>query len=147
MADKRTRYRIPKGVKKEAMDGRDLRQMHGYGGGKVTKMINRKLRMQKDVGYDTAFKIDTYYRRHEKVDPPAKGFGDRRNPSKGYVMWKQMGGDKFTSERMNELVGGGYGDMINGNSNVPVTVDGQSADFLKKDYRGLMKAIDKKTNK
>ena len=61
--------------------------------------------------------------------------------------WKQMGGDKFTSERMNELVGGGYGDMINGNSNVPVTVDGQSADFLKKDYRGLMKAIDKKQGK
>ena len=72
MADKRTRYRIPKGVKKEAMDGRDLRQMHGYGGGKVTKMINRKLRMQKDVGYDTAVKIDTYYRRHEKVDRQPK---------------------------------------------------------------------------
>ena len=93
MADKRTRYKIPKGVKKEAMDGRDLRQMHGYGGGKVTKTINRKLRMQKDIGYDTAVKVDTYFRRHEKVDPPAKGFGDRRNPSKGYVMWKQMGGD------------------------------------------------------
>ena len=46
MADKRTRYTIPKGVKKEAMDGRDLRRMHGYGGGKGTKMINRKLRMQ-----------------------------------------------------------------------------------------------------
>ena len=34
--------------------------------------------------------------------------------------------------------------MMNGNSNAPVTVDGQSADFLQKDYRGLMKAIDKK---
>ena len=93
MADKRTRYRIPKGVKKEAMDGSDLRQMHGYGGGKVTKMINRKLRMQKDVGYDTAVKIATYYRRHEKVDPPAKNFGNRLNPSKGYIMWKLMGGN------------------------------------------------------
>ena len=93
MADKRTRYKIPKGVKKEAMDGRDLRQMHGYGGGKVTKTINRKLRMQKDVGYDTAVKIDTYYRRHEKVDPPAENFGNKKNPSKGYIMWKMMGGD------------------------------------------------------
>ena len=37
MADKRTRYKIPKGVKKEAMMV-DLRRMHGYGGGKVTKM-------------------------------------------------------------------------------------------------------------
>ena len=93
MADKRTRYKVPIGVKQEALDGRHLRTVHGYGGGKVTKAINRKLRMQKDVGYDTAVKIDTYYRRHEKVDPPAKNFGDRLNPSKGYIMWKLMGGD------------------------------------------------------
>ena len=93
MVDKRTRYKVPISVKKEALDGRHLRTVHGYGGGKVTKAINRKLRMQKDVGYDTAVKIDTYYRRHEKVDPPAKNFGDRLNPSKGYIMWKLMGGD------------------------------------------------------
>ena len=93
MGDKRTRYKVPVSVKKEALDGRELRTVHGYGGGKVTKAINYKLRMQKDVGYDTAVKIDTYYRRHEKVDPPAKNFGDRLNPSKGYVMWKLMGGN------------------------------------------------------
>ena len=93
MGDKRDRYRIPRGVKKEALQGRDLRAMHGYGGGKVTKAINRKLRYQKDVGYKTAVKIDTYYRRHEKVDPPAKNFGDKKNPSKGYIMWKMMGGN------------------------------------------------------
>ena len=62
MGDKRDRYKIPRGVKKEALQGRDLRAMHGYGGGKVTKSINRKLRYQKDVGYKTAVKIDTYYR-------------------------------------------------------------------------------------
>ena len=93
MGDKRDRYRIPRGVKKEALQGRDLRAMHGYGGGKVTKAINRKLRYQKDVGYKTAVKIDTYYRRHEKVDPPAENFGDKKNPSKGYIMWKMMGGN------------------------------------------------------
>ena len=93
MADRRTRYKIPRGVKKEALDGRELRTVHGYGGGKVTKAINYKLRMQKDVGYDTAVKIDTYFRRHEKVDPPAKNFGNRLNPSKGYIMWKLMGGN------------------------------------------------------
>jgi len=93
MGDKRTRYKIPRGVKKEALDGRELRTVHGYGGGKITKAINYKLRMQKDVGYDTAVKIDTYFRRHEKVDPPAKNFGNRLNPSKGYVMWKLMGGN------------------------------------------------------
>jgi len=97
VADKRDRYRIPRGVKKEALQGRDLRAMHGYGGGKVTKAINRKLRFQKDVGYKTAVKIDTYYRRHEKVDPPAKNFADKKNPSKGYIMWKMMGGNSGQS--------------------------------------------------
>jgi len=97
MGDKRDRYKIPRGVKKEALQGRDLRAMHGYGGGKVTKAINRKLRYQKDVGYNTAVKIDTYYRRHEKVDPPAKNFGDKKNPSKGYIMWKMMGGNSGQS--------------------------------------------------
>ena len=97
MADKRDRYRIPRGVKKEALQGRDLRSMHGYGGGKVTKRINRKLRYQKDVGYKTAVSIDTYYRRHEKVDPPAENFADKKNPSKGYIMWKMMGGNSGQS--------------------------------------------------
>ena len=41
MADKRTRYKVPIGVKKEALDGRHLRTVHGYGGGKVTNAINR----------------------------------------------------------------------------------------------------------
>jgi hypothetical protein len=71
--------------------------MHGYGGGKVTKRINRKLRYQKDVGYKTAVSIDTYYRRHEKVDPPAKNFANQKNPSKGYIMWKMMGGNSGQS--------------------------------------------------
>jgi len=93
MGDKRDRYRIPRGVKKEALQGRDLRAMHGYGGGKVTKRINKKLRYQKDIGYKTAVSIDTYYRRHEKVDPPAENFNNKKNPSKGLIMWKMMGGN------------------------------------------------------
>ena len=93
MADKKTRYKIPNGVKDEAKQGRDLRTMHGYGGGKVTKSINYKLRMQKDVGYKTAVSIDTYYRRHEKVDPKGENFDNRKRPSKGYIMWKMMGGN------------------------------------------------------
>ena len=97
MGDKRDRYKIPRGVKKEALQGRDLRSMHGYGGCKVTKRINRKLRYQKDVGYKTAVSIDTYYRRHEKVDPPAKNFANQKNPSKGYIMWKMMGGNSGQS--------------------------------------------------
>ena len=93
MADKKTRYNIPGGVKEEAKKGRTLRTMHGYGGGKVTKAINYRLRVQKDVGYGTAVKIDTYYRRHEDVDPKGENFDNRKQPSKGLIMWKMMGGN------------------------------------------------------
>ena len=61
--------------------------------------------------------------------------------------WKTLGGGEFTSGRMNELVGRQYGDMVNKNPNIPVSVDGQTPDFLKKDYRAVMKAIDKKQGK
>tara|TARA_R110000823_G_C15917037_1_gene498330 strand:- start:1354 stop:1725 length:372 start_codon:yes stop_codon:yes gene_type:complete len=61
--------------------------------------------------------------------------------------WKTLGGREFTSDRMNELVGKQYGDMVNKNPNIPVSVEGQTPDFLKKDYRAVMKAIDKKQGK
>ena len=53
--------------------------------------------------------------------------------------WKTMGDGKFDSSRMNELVGKQYGDMMNSNSNTDVIVDGQTADFLKKDYSAVVK--------
>ena len=60
--------------------------------------------------------------------------------------WKTLGGSEFTSDRMNELVGGNYGDMMN-NQSPTISVNGQTPDFLKKDYRELMKAVDKKQGK
>ena len=58
--------------------------------------------------------------------------------------WKTLGGGKFDSSRMNELVGRQYGDMMNNNPNTPVTVDGQTADFLQKDYREVLKKAEEK---
>ena len=61
--------------------------------------------------------------------------------------WETMGGTTYTSERMGELVGNSYKDLMNGeggNSTSGVAVDGQTPDFLKKDYRELMKVVDKK---
>ena len=60
--------------------------------------------------------------------------------------WETMGGTTYTSERMSELVGGDYKNLMNDseNTNSGVVVDGQTPDFLKRDYSGLMKAIDKK---
>jgi len=61
--------------------------------------------------------------------------------------WETLGGTQYTSERMGEIVGGAYGDMTDSNTDMPVTVEGQSPDFLKKDYRAVMRAIDKKQGK
>ena len=58
--------------------------------------------------------------------------------------WKTMGGGKFDSSRMNELVGGNYGDMMN-NQSPTISVDGQTPDFLKKDYREVLKKSEEKS--
>jgi len=60
--------------------------------------------------------------------------------------WETMGGTQYTSERMSELVGGDYKKLMgdSGNTTPGVVVDGQTPDFLKKDYSGLMNALDKK---
>ena len=51
--------------------------------------------------------------------------------------WKTMGGSKFTSDRMNELVGGQYGDMM---SETPQQVPSNDpmSQFLNKDYREVL---------
>lgn len=58
--------------------------------------------------------------------------------------WKTLGGETFDSSKMNDMMSGQYGDLMNNNPNTPITVDGKTADFLTKDYSKLMKAIDKK---
>ena len=60
--------------------------------------------------------------------------------------WETMGETKYTSDRMGEIMGNSYKDLMNGNQpqNGGVSVDGQQPDFLQKDYRKLMKAVDKK---
>ena len=55
--------------------------------------------------------------------------------------WETMGGTTYTSERMGELIG------TEQPKNGGVVVDGQTPDFLKKDYRELMNAVDKKQGK
>ena len=69
--------------------------------------------------------------------------------------WKQMGGTQYTTERMNEVIGNSYGDMMKDtsepNTNIAaemgVNPNSPGMDFLKKDYRDVMKAIDKKQGK
>ena len=71
--------------------------------------------------------------------------------------WETMGGTEYTSDRMGELVGGSYADMMNGqqqpNIDSRIVEMGANPDSIpkevkdnifNKDYRELMKAVDNK---
>ena len=57
--------------------------------------------------------------------------------------WKTMGGGEFTSDRMNELVGRQYGDMINSTPQQVPSSD-PMAQFLNNDYREVLKRTEEK---
>ena len=60
--------------------------------------------------------------------------------------WKTMGGEQYTSDRMNEVVGKNYGDMMNGTQ--PVPSSDPMSQFLNKDYSQVLeKSIEKSKNK
>ena len=60
--------------------------------------------------------------------------------------WKTLGGGEFTSNRMNELVGRQYGDMMNGTQ--PVPSSDPMSQFLNKNYSEVLeKSIEKSKNK
>ena len=100
----------------------------------------------------------------KKPQPPKKQ-SYTKNPVLNEVLnetqtdeWETMGGTQFTSDRMGELIGGSYADMMNGKPQQP-NVDARVAEMganpnsvpkevkdniFNKDYRKLMKAVDKK---
>ena len=60
--------------------------------------------------------------------------------------WKTLGGGEFTSDRMNELVGRQYGDMMNQQPQVVPSSDPMSQ-FLNKDYSEVLEKSIEKSNK
>ena len=61
--------------------------------------------------------------------------------------WKTMGGETYDSSKVNEVMSSQYGDLMNSDSN-EISVNGQTPDFLKKDYRQvLQKSIEKTEQK
>ena len=59
--------------------------------------------------------------------------------------WKTLGGSEFTSDRMNELVGGQYGDMMNKNTPQQVVPSSDPmSQFVNKDYREVLKRTEEK---
>ena len=60
--------------------------------------------------------------------------------------WKTLGGGEFTSDRMNELVGRQYGDMMNTTPQQVPSSDPMSQ-FLNKDYSEVLEKSIEKSNK
>ena len=61
--------------------------------------------------------------------------------------WKTLGGGEFTTERMNDIVGKNYGDMMNTTPQQVPSSDPMSQ-FLNKDYSEVLKkSIEKSKNK
>ncbi len=57
--------------------------------------------------------------------------------------WKTMGDGQYTSDRMNEVIGKNYGDMMNGTQQVPSS--DPMAQFLNKDYSEVLKKSEEKS--
>tara|TARA_A100001391_G_scaffold118312_2_gene80242 strand:- start:1209 stop:1598 length:390 start_codon:yes stop_codon:yes gene_type:complete len=57
--------------------------------------------------------------------------------------WKTMGGGEYTSNRMNEIVGRNYGDMMNQQPQVVPSSDPMSQ-FLNKNYREVLDKAEQK---
>ena len=60
--------------------------------------------------------------------------------------WKTLGGGEFTSNRMNELVGRQYGDMMNTSPQQVPSSDPMSQ-FLNKDYSQVLEKSIEKSNR
>ena len=58
--------------------------------------------------------------------------------------WKTLGGSEFTSDRMNELVGGQYGDMMKNTPQQVVPSSDPMSQFVNKDYREVLKRTEEK---
>ena len=59
--------------------------------------------------------------------------------------WETMGGTKYTSERMSELVGKSYSDMMNDKPVQNINPNDPVAEFVNKDYREVLKKAEQKT--
>ena len=97
----------------------------------------------------------------ENVKPVSKNYSknsvlnDVLNETAQGEDWKTMGGKTFTSDNMSDILKSSYGKMMSDdsdNSNGTLAAEmgvnpNDAPNFLKKDYRKLMSAVDKKQGK
>ena len=102
--------------------------------------------------FDTEFVALKYYSKNKVLNDVLNetamvGKGDE---------WETLGGSTYTADRMNEVVGSSYADMMNGDKKPdadtvvksmggdPNVVGDTLKNALTRDYSDLMKAMDKK---
>jgi hypothetical protein len=131
-------------------------------GGHMKKKTNIKTIIRKIVREEVAMAIDEVITELKQPTQrvsqpkPRKKIVEKKHYTENSVLndvlnetaqdggWKTLGGGEFTTDKMNDIIGRQYGDMMNNNPNTPVTVDGQTADFLQKDYRAVLKKAEEK---
>ena len=82
----------PQGVRDNAQRGLDLRSEFGRGGTAVGIARARDLARGAAISYDTIKRMNSFFARHE-VDKKGENWGNRSNPSNGYIAWLLWGGD------------------------------------------------------
>lgn len=83
----------PESVAKAASLGLRLRQEHHRGGTQIGVARARDLSNRRRLSEDTIRRMASYFARHA-VDRSAKGFGDKDDPSAGWIAWLLWGGDE-----------------------------------------------------
>lgn len=83
----------PEAVAKAAAKGLRLRRQFNRGGTQIGVARARDLSHRRTLSEDTVRRMASYFVRHA-VDCQAKGFGDRDNPSAGWIAWLLWGGDE-----------------------------------------------------
>lgn len=85
-------YVPPESVAKQAALGLELRRKFKRGGTEIGVARARDLSNRKGVSEQTIKRMSSYFSRHE-VDKKGKNWGDKSNPSAGYIAWLLWGGD------------------------------------------------------
>lgn len=83
----------PESVAKAAAKGLRLRQRFNRGGTQIGVARARDLSHRRPLSEETVRRMASYFARHA-ADCQAKGFGDKDNPSAGWVAWLLWGGDE-----------------------------------------------------
>ena len=121
------------------------------------KIVKKPVVEQKTKKKQTFSEIINDEKQPQQPQKPTKPLFESKDPLAQILNetaadeWETMGGTQYTSERMGELVHNQKDDSGNANGSLAtemgVNPNDPSAAFLKKDYRELMNAVDKKQGK